>query len=245
MHREKGGDRDEKLISESAARQIGSTREGEHRMVGLASVFAALAGGAALLAGVAAWHFSKVMQGMRANPITALDLGAPLTWHRLDDGVMGGRSKSVLRKSGGLLFAGSINTNGGGFASARGEAPERAALLPSTCRGLRVKVRGDGRQYKVLLSKGGGSPFSAAPSWQVDMPTRNGITEVQQLELRDFVPSFGGSPMDRTSHSLVPTEMRELGIMLSLKGAHGQANPTFEDGTFQFELSVLQIEVMQ
>ena len=32
------------LISESAARQIGSTREGEHRMVGVASVFAALAG---------------------------------------------------------------------------------------------------------------------------------------------------------------------------------------------------------
>lgn len=191
-------------------------------------------------------HFTKLMRDSRASAVTKLTLvGAPLRWHHLDDGVMGGRSQTVLstgRKS--LEFAGTINTQGGGFASARAEAPDRAPLLPESARALRLRLRGDGLQYKVLLSKGGGGPFSAAPSWQHDVKTKRGVVETVKLELKDFLPSFGGSAMRRNEHVLLPVEMRELGLMLSLKDAQGQPNPHFGEGVFDFGLSVESVDVV-
>lgn len=213
------------------------------------AILGAIAVGAAVLAAAAAWHFTKIMQEMRANPVDALDLGgASLRWHRLDDGVMGGKSKSHVHvASKGLQFAGTINTNGGGFASVRAEAAERAVLLPADARSLRVSLKGDGLQYKLLLSKGGGGPFNAAPSWQVDIPTRRGGGwEQRTFALKDFFPSFGGSKMrEPDKYTLVPEEMREVGFMLSLMDAHGEPNPAFGEGVFEFSLDVRSIEVVR
>ena len=40
---------------------------------------------------------------------------------------------------------------------------------------VRVRYRGDGKTYKVLLSDGqGGGPWSKSPSWQHDLPTTAG-----------------------------------------------------------------------
>ena len=130
-----------------------------------------------------------------------------LNWHRLDDGVMGGRSETThaaIEVAGrpGIHFAGTINTNGGGFASIR--APFEAGGLSGDISSLRIKFRfrGDGRTYKVLLSDGGSSgPMGGSPSWQVDLPTKKlgpeDEAQVATLPLESFVPSYVVEPRSR------------------------------------------------
>jgi len=64
-----------------------------------------------------------------------------LVFHRLDDGVMGGRSvtnQEALNTINGLLFTGKIDTNGGGFTSIRSPLENS---LPSDAKGIKLKVR--------------------------------------------------------------------------------------------------------
>ena len=84
---------------------------------------------------------------------------------------MGGRSSTQHTTEGGALtFAGMLDTRGGGFTSVRADF---AGGLKSDA--LRVRFRGDGKTYKVLLSNGqGGGPWSNNPSWQHDLPTKLG-----------------------------------------------------------------------
>eukprot|EP00587_Corethron_hystrix_P009995 CAMPEP_0113300682 /NCGR_PEP_ID=MMETSP0010_2-20120614/2208_1 /TAXON_ID=216773 ORGANISM="Corethron hystrix, Strain 308" /NCGR_SAMPLE_ID=MMETSP0010_2 /ASSEMBLY_ACC=CAM_ASM_000155 /LENGTH=231 /DNA_ID=CAMNT_0000154143 /DNA_START=34 /DNA_END=729 /DNA_ORIENTATION=+ /assembly_acc=CAM_ASM_000155 len=187
----------------------------------------------------------------------------PLRWHRLDDGVMGG--KSITTHSAGgkggdkgeewLHFSGTINTDGGGFTSVR--AP--ISLIPEDTEAIAVRYRGDGKTYKVLLSNGKpAGPFSNNVSWQADLPTciREGgdgdgadneksysSWEEATLPLSSFIPSFGGRVNKKESLVLVPTEQRQIGLMLSLYRSDGSANPeeTFGKGEFDFKLTVHSI----
>jgi len=178
------------------------------------------------------------------NAIPALNfLGSNLSWHRLDDGVMGGRSETLHESSEEtniLHFKGTINTDGGGFTSIR--APIPSSGLPKNIEALRMKFRGDGKTYKVLLSNGNaGGPFSRNPSWQIDLPTQKcGDYEEIVLPLKDFKPSFGGSTLDSKGYSLEASDIREIGFMLSLKLSDGRSNPpeTFGEGIFDFSLEI-------
>ena len=179
-------------------------------------------------------------------------------WHRLDDGVMGGRSETnhaVTEVAGrpGIHFSGTINTNGGGFASIR--SPFEAGGLTDDAAGLKIKFRGDGRTYKVLLSDGGSSgPMGGSPSWQMDLPTKKLSPEdeaqVVTLPLKSFVPSFGGraalKEQDRSKSQFHASEMKQLGLMLSLRLSDGSPNPkeTFGEGIFDFSLFVESIETI-
>ena len=189
------------------------------------------------------------------SPLT-LNNGKPLQWHRLDDGVMGGQSETVHSSSldgrDGIHFSGRINTNGGGFASIR--APFENGLSPDT-EALRIKFRGDGKKYKVLLSDGGSSgPWGGSPSWQADLPTRklgpNEAAQIETLRLDSFIPSFGGRSAlkeeDRMKYTFDGSEMRQVGLMLSLRLSNGSPNPkeTFGEGIFEFSLFVESIETV-
>lgn len=70
-------------------------------------------------------------------------------WRAVNDNVMGGRSSGGPRfAADALVFAGRINTDGGGFSSIR--APlMRGALAGRDA--LRLRVRPDGRTYSVTL----------------------------------------------------------------------------------------------
>lgn len=189
-----------------------------------------------------------------AAAIPALQFaGAPLKWHRLDDGVMGGRSETNHESKDGLHFAGEINTNGGGFASIR--APIQHIPQPSYA--FRLVFRGDGKTYKLLLSDGNastGSPFAKTPSWQADIPTedRTDSQEWQEMIIpfATLCPAFGGRAEDRPSteehagYKFHPAEMRQIGLMLSLRLSDGSPNPveTFGRGIFPFSLYVKSIE---
>lgn len=186
--------------------------------------------------------------------------GSKLNFYRLDDGVMGGLSNThqdiLLQssKSQGfkLAFAGTINTNGGGFTSIRSEL---TSSLPVDAKGIKLKYRGDGKTYKVLLSNGvGGGPFSKSPSWQMDLPTeRRSVSEEAEeatLLFEDFLPSFGGrskmTSSERAAYQFVNSDIKQIGLMLSLQLSNGGPNPieTFGSGIFDFRLELESIELV-
>lgn len=189
------------------------------------------------------------------NALSVLNLhGTALQWFRLDDGVMGGQSETVhVVQNDALHFDGTINTQGGGFCSIRAKFP--AGLLRTEMKGLKVRYRGDGKTYKVILGKGErGGPFSSTPSWQLDLPTTpkqvgdKGWDEAM-IPFDKLHASFGGGPRSKPSQEEVeryvfdPLEMKEMGLMLSLKLSDGRSNPpeTFGTGIFPFSLVVQSI----
>ena len=72
---------------------------------------------------------------------------ANLQWIVVNDNVMGGRSNGGFDIDGGeLRFAGSTNTNGGGFSSIR---TGRLDLDLASHDGVVLRVRGDGRRLRI------------------------------------------------------------------------------------------------
>lgn len=192
----------------------------------------------------AAAQYPAVMARNRADAVPALQHSlAGAAWHRLDDGVMGGRSSTAhSARDGALVFAGTINTDGGGFASVRSSP----VSLGPTFTGVRVRYKGDGKTYKLLLSNGGGGgPFGRSPSWQHDIATKAGEVTTATYPISDFVPSFGGrSAQPRAGAKLAVADVSQVGFMLSLKLSNGGDNPpaTFGRGIFGFELVVEDVE---
>jgi hypothetical protein len=187
------------------------------------------------------------------NAVTALTMaGQALSWYRLDDGVMGGKSDTQqhVTEDGVLHFDGTINTEGGGFASIRTMLPP--GVLPSTrTAAIRLRVLGDGKTYKLFLTDGtAGGPLSRSPSWQADIPTRNdGTWQDVRVPLDSLLPNFGGGVRrnpneDKANYTFVAEEMNQIGLMLSLKLSNGEPNPkeTFGEGIFPFSLRVHSVE---
>lgn len=166
-----------------------------------------------------------------------------LKWHRLDDGVMGGQSETLHSYDEVLNFSGHINCAGGGFTSIRSAISDG---LPSQTTGVKVTYIGDGKTYKVLFSDGSKSTFGPSrrsPSWQIDLPTKEGAEETTIISFKDLTPSLQGGPID-TDATLDPTQIKEMGFMLSLKLSNGKPNPveTFGSGIFPFTLKIKSIE---
>jgi len=85
---------------------------------------------------------------MTLMDFTPRDLTA---WNAVNDGVMGGLSRSYLRRTNQetAVFGGTVSLeNNGGFASVRSRVP---ASDLSAFTGLAVRVRGDGRTYQLRL----------------------------------------------------------------------------------------------
>lgn len=116
---------------------------------------------------------------------TAGDLSS---WQVVNDDVMGGVSAGRFDlASGAALFRGELSLeNDGGFASVR-SAPSRQDL--AGCEALVVRVRGDGRRYRLTVRTGSGFD---APLHQCPFPTRRGEWEEHRLAFRDFVPTLRG-----------------------------------------------------
>lgn len=177
------------------------------------------------------------------NAISALKMnGSALNWYKLDDPVMGGQSESDHVVEDGILnFKGTINTNGGGFASIRSKIGMDLAGI----KGIRLRIRGDGKTYKFfLMSESGGGPMSRNPSWQFDVPTTGEWQDVE-IPFDKLLPSFGPRAVsDPSQYKFDSSEMEIVGLMLSLKRADGSSNPkeTFGEGIFPFSLKVETIQ---
>ena len=144
-------------------------------------------------------------------------------WRTVNDNIMGGRSLGggVIR-DGALVFAGSTNTDGGGFSSVR--ANDRAWDLAGFD-GLGARVRADGRRYVFHVFTGlrynngnvfyrgefatdrlidaSGDPRAGADAWQ----------EVF-VAFADFVPMVRGRAVTGRVEPLDPSRVRGIGLMI-------------------------------
>lgn len=128
----------------------------------------------------------------------------------VDDAVMGGRSRSRATVERGVLcFAGVVSLeDGGGFASIR-SAPAPLDLRGAD--GLALRVRGDGRRYKVNLRT---DDAEEDVTWQAAFETATGGWEVILLPLHLFHPTRRGRPAPEAG-PLRPDRLRTVGLLIS------------------------------
>lgn len=136
-------------------------------------------------------------------------------WVSVNDNVMGGLSEGVasVTVDSCLLFSGTISLeNNGGFASIR-TLPKDFNL--GDFRGVRIKVKGDGRAYQFRIRTDGEydgiafkHEFSTIPGeWlEIDLP------------FSSFLPSFRGRILQDVK-PLLPTDIKQMGFLITDKAA--------------------------
>jgi NADH dehydrogenase [ubiquinone] 1 alpha subcomplex assembly factor 1 len=143
-------------------------------------------------------------------------------WRSTDDVVMGGQSSSGMRAGDRVgVFAGELSLErGGGFASVRRQ--DQPVDL-SACDAIELRVRGDGKRYKLNLRTSG--DFDGVV-YQAAFETEAGTWQTSRLALASFAPRFRGRPVPGT---LDLTQVSSLGLLIS----DGQAGP------FRLELATI------
>ena len=129
-------------------------------------------------------------------------------WRPTDDVVMGGQSSSTMRAGEGVgIFAGELSLErGGGFASVRRR--EQVVDL-SACDAIVLRVRGDGKRYKLNLRTSDG--FDGVV-YQAAFETQPGAWLTAELPLADFAPRFRGRP---TPGMLDRAHVSSFGLLIS------------------------------
>lgn len=152
-------------------------------------------------------------------------------WRPIHDGVMGGRSSgSAVPTADGVRFEGLVSLeDGGGFASFRLEAE-----LPELSEhdGLRLRVRGDGKVYKLGLRTDGDRD---GVDWQVPFAALavgdahdGGWTSVE-LAFEDLVPTWRGR-LVREAPPFDADAIRQVGILIADR----------QQGPFALELASIE-----
>jgi len=135
----------------------------------------------------------------------------------------------------GARFEGIVTTeNNGGFASIRTRNLEPPLNLADAT-GLALRVRGDGKRYKLLL-RDSSSWDTLAYGAQFDTQPATWITV--KIPFADLVPVFRA----KTVPNAPPLNLRQvvsLQIMLSKFAYNGQRNPTFQSGDFRLQISTI------
>lgn len=154
-------------------------------------------------------------------------------WGPLDDVVMGGVSKgNVFVQGGCLVFSGFVSTdNFGGFSSARTvDFPQPIDL--SGYEGLRLRVRGDGKSYKLIVRcerkwDGIGHCFT--------FPTKSGEWTDVEIPFSEFKAVFRAKTLE-FSKPLEPKNIFAFQVMLSKFEYDGDLNPNFSAGPFELRI---------
>jgi monofunctional biosynthetic peptidoglycan transglycosylase len=144
-------------------------------------------------------------------------------WGPVDDVVMGGVSSSTVRASdeGTAVFSGEVSLeNNGGFASVRSR-PRDWEL--AGMRGLALRVRGDGKSYKLGARTDGA--FDGV-TWQATFETVAGQWTTVRLAFEDMQPRWRGRQV-ADAGPLRPETVRTLGLLISDK----------QEGPFRLEVA--------
>jgi len=148
----------------------------------------------------------------------SLDLG----WYVQNDNVMGGRSEGGFEQTPGtLIFAGSTNTNGGGFSSIRTQPVQ---LDLSGHDGIRLRVKGDKRRYTWQLQTNARWRGRRVSYW-ADFETDGGEWSNVDIPFSSFFPQFRGFKLD--GPELDPGQITEMGLYIYDK----------QDGPFELHLA--------
>lgn len=143
------------------------------------------------------------------------------TFQVINDGVMGGMSRSRLSlESGSMSFEGEVSLeNNGGFASCRG--PVR---FPAAATALLLTVRGDGRRYKLTLKL---DDRARTPQYQAALVASQ-EWKTLRFQPADFHASFRGRAV--AAPTLRFEDVRYMGLLISDK----------QSGPFKIELRELR-----
>jgi len=140
-------------------------------------------------------------------------------WHSIDDVVMGGQSHSAMlagERSG--VFAGTVSlARGGGFASVR-RSEQRLDL--SSCSVIEIRLRGDGKRYKLNLRVAGEYDGLV---YQAPFETEADTWQTARLPFHAFTPRFRGRPVEGT---LDRRRVSSVGLLIS----------DHQEGAFRLEL---------
>ncbi|QBQ56590.1 CIA30 family protein [Nitrosococcus wardiae] len=139
----------------------------------------------------------------------------PRSWQIINDGVMGGLSKSNFRiiSSGTGIFEGHVSlANRGGFASVRWPVGK---LDLSSFTGLAVRIRGDGQLYRLRLRTD--TQFDGI-AYQTKFQSSNQAWEVVKLPFATFVPTFRGRILE-DEKPLDSSAIFQIGVMIADKQA--------------------------
>ena len=134
---------------------------------------------------------------------------ADLGWYVVNDNVMGGRSEGDFeQQQGELRFAGSTNTNGGGFSSIRTKTMQ---LDLTNHAGIQLRVKGDGRRYTWRLTTDARWRGRQVSYW-ANFETRNGKWSTVNIPFSSFIPQFRGYQLD--GPALDPGKIQGMGLMI-------------------------------
>ena len=136
-------------------------------------------------------------------------------FHPIDDVVMGGVSRSRFEPAGPgvAAFRGEVSlARGGGFASVRSEP---RAWNTSGARSILMRVKGDGKHYKLTLRTD--DAFDGAQYQARFQPPAGDWVELR-LPVDGFIATFRGRDL-RDAPALDPARIRTLGLMISEKQA--------------------------
>lgn len=146
---------------------------------------------------------------------------ANLEWFVLNDNVMGGRSEGgFVVDDGALQYSGKTNTDGGGFSSIRTGA---LRLDLSRHRGVRLRVRGDGRRYTWRLATNARYRGRELGYW-AEFDTVEGEWQIVDIAFERFTPRFRGTRL--AGPALNTSKITGMGLMIY----------DGRDGPFEFQL---------
>jgi monofunctional biosynthetic peptidoglycan transglycosylase len=168
------------------------------RLIVLLSLLAAAAGG-------------EIVNEPRT--ILEFDAGDGVRWSVVNDGVMGGISRSAIlgTDDGTAIFSGTLSLeNNGGFASVR----RSTGGMDLTGRhGFLLRVRGDGRTYQLRLRNEDGWD---GPAYRASFATADGEWTEVRLPFADFEPTWRGRVL-ADAPPLDPARIRQIGFLLADK----------------------------
>lgn len=166
--------------------------------------------------------FSMTARGETLNLFTGDNSMNSSKWQIVNDGVMGGKSKSSIRtaSSGSLIFKGEVSLkNNGGFASTR--SPAISTNL-GDYDGLELVVTGDGNTYKCGLRTG--REFDGI-AHQSTFQTVEGKEQTIRIPFSDFHPTWRGRRLGENKR-MTPDQIGSIGFLISDK----------QEGAFQLEV---------
>ena len=132
-------------------------------------------------------------------------------WSAIDDGVMGGISRSHLRHdaAGFAVFEGTVSLErNGGFASVRSHPLE---LGVEGATHFVVDLCGDGKRYKLNLRTD--DAFEGV-NYQAGFDAPAGVWVQQQFCFDAFIPTFRGQTL-ADAPALNPLRIRQIGLMIA------------------------------
>lgn len=153
-----------------------------------------------------------------ANETTLFDFNTTSqmeSWRIINDGVMGGLSQSQMQlsKNSTAIFQGEVSLeNNGGFASVR-TIPQEYNIAGYT--GLRMRVKGDGRNYQVRLRIN--NRFDGA-AYGYKFATKQNEWTVVEIPFSQTVPTFRGRVL-MDYPALDAAQLMQVGFLIGNKVA--------------------------